>query len=189
MFHIFAKESIEVRREMVEMHDTVLKRIDTAYKNEQYIEVCWLCYACFENRVNRILEKICAGCTKEQRKNSTRIGITTKLECYSQLIKSGYPPLKNGNTDFINTIKGWCKERNALIHGMVSLEYYNEADKKFKNLAKRGIPLVKKMYSFGTDVRDFYYQAEEIPPYEQSVMKKCRLKYKCIQEENRNVNL
>lgn len=174
------KESLEIRKQMAEMHDSVIKRINKAYKDKQYIEVCWLCYACFESRVNRVLQKICSGCIKPERKDKRNIGITTKLECYVRLIKSHYPPLSKENIDLINTVKGWCKERNDLIHGMVSLEYYNDADKKFESLAKRGKTLVTRMYSLGTDVREYYYQATEIPMFDESVTKSCSLKSKCI---------
>lgn len=174
------KESLEIRQQMAEMHNSVIKRIDKAYKDKQYIEVCWLCYACFESRVNRVLLKICSGCNKPKRKDKRNIGITTKLECYVRLIKSHYPPLSKENIDLINTVKGWCKERNDLIHGMVSLEYYNDADKKFESLAKRGKTLVTRMYSLGTDVREYYYQATEIPIFDESVTKSCSLKFKCM---------
>ena len=174
------KESLEIRKQMAEMHDSVIKRINKAYKDKQYIEVCWLCYACFESRVNRVLQKICSGCIKPERKDKRNIGITTKLECYVRLIKSHYPPLSKENIDLITTVKGWCKERNDLIHGMVSLEYYNDADKKFESLAKRGKTLVTRMYSLGTDVREYYYQATEIPMFDESVTKSCSLESKCI---------
>lgn len=175
-------ESLEIRKQMAEMHDSVLKRIDAAYKSKQYIEVCWLCYACFESRVNRVLLKICSGCTKAKRKDNRKIGITTKLECYACLISNQYPPLQKENRDLINTVKGWCKERNDLIHGMVTLEYYNDADKRFESLAKRGKELVKRMYSLGKDVREYYYNVEEIPLFPEDALKKCKLLYKCVKE-------
>lgn len=176
------QESIEIRKQMAEMHEDVIKRINRAYNGKKYIEVCWLCYACFESRVNRILLKICAGCNKEKRQNNRKVGITTKLECYIRLIKSNYPPLCGEDTNLINNVKGWCKERNDLIHGMVSLEFYNDADKKFESLAKRGKALVTKMYSLGTAVREYYYNAEDIPAFDDQVTKSCRLDYKCIKE-------
>lgn len=177
------KETLDIRRQMAEMHDSVIKRINQCYNKKQYIEVCWLCYACFESRVNRVLLKICSGCNKPSKKNKRNIGITTKLECYVRLIKSKYPPLSHENIDLIYTVKGWCKERNTLIHGMISLKYYNDADKNFKSLAKRGKNLVTKMYSLGKDVREYYYQTTEIPLFDEMVMKSCHLKYKCIAEE------
>lgn len=176
------KESLEIRQKMAEMHESVLKRIEDAYKHGNMIEVCWLCYACFESRVNRTLEKICSRCTKDKRDKKRIIGITTKLECYVRLVKAGYEPLKNENIDMIQNVKGWCKERNDLIHGMVSLDYYNDADNKFANLAKRGKSLVKKMYLLGKDVRVYYYNADQIPIFESSVVDKCRLQQKCINE-------
>lgn len=51
------KEPIETRKQMAEMHESVINRIEAAYRNGQYIEVCWLCYACFESRINRTLIK------------------------------------------------------------------------------------------------------------------------------------
>ena len=177
------KESLEIRYLMAEMHESVLKRIDSAYKSKQYIEVCWLCYACFESRVNRALVKICAGCSKQKRTNNRPVGISSKLECYARLIRNNYPPLVKEDYNLVNTVKGWCKERNDLIHGMVSLAHYNEADKKFESLAKRGMTLVKRMYSLGADVRNYYYQAEEIPEFPEKVVKSCRLTSKCIKED------
>ena len=175
-------ESLEVRTQMAQMHDSVIERINAAYDDEKYIEVCWLCYACFESRINRTLSKICSGCFKETRTDNKNIGITTKLECYVRLVKSGYEPLKNEKADLFNTAKGWCKERNALIHGMVSLEYYNDADRKFESLAKRGKGLVNQMYELGTTVREYYYQTDEIPPFPNGVVDKCRLRKKCLKE-------
>ena len=176
------KESLEIRKQMAEIHDSVLKRIEDSYKEGRYIETCWLCYACFESRVNRILEKICTGCTKEKRINNRHVGITTKLICYNRLIRTKYPPLAEEDIHLMNTVKGWCKERNQLIHGMVSLDYYNDADRKFKSLAKRGTTLVKRMYEVGGDVRNYYYKNDVMPEFDSSVIDKCALKYKCIKE-------
>lgn len=174
------KEPIEIRRKMAEMHQSVLERIDTSYAKGNHIEVCWLCYACFESRVNRVLEKICSGCTKPISQRKRHIGISTKLECYVQLIKHGYPPLQNEDLNLIQTVKGWCKERNALIHGMISLDVYNDADMKFQDLAESGIVLVRRMYALGTDVREYFYQADSIPRFDEKTQTKCRLEYKCI---------
>lgn len=174
------KESIETRRKMAEMHQSVLDRINSSYEEKKYIEVCWLCYACFESRVNRVLDKICIGCTKKARTQKRYIGIGTKLECYVRLIKNNYPPLQKEDLNLLRTVKGWCKERNTLIHGMVSLDYYNDADKQFQSLAKRGVTLVQRMYALGTDVRDYYYQAETIPPFDEKTLQACKLEYKCL---------
>lgn len=177
------KEPIEVRRKMAEMHDDVLKRINTAYKNKQHIEVCWLCYACFESRVNRIFEKICVGCSKGKRTDGRHVGINTKIECCARLIRNGYAPLQKENVDLVNTVKGWCKERNSLIHSLVSIETYDETDKKFESLAKRGKKLVEQMYSVGKDVREYYYNVDDIPVFDQAVVNKCKLATKCIKDD------
>lgn len=174
------KEPIEIRKEMAIMHDEVLARIQSAYKRGQFFEVCWLCYGCFENRINRSLEKICSGCSKPARTDNTRIGITTKIDCLLRLMKQKYSPLQDEDRDLISTIKGWCAERNNLTHGIISLDQYFRLDKEFENLAKRGVPLVKKLYSFGTDVREYYYGADQIPEFDSKTQKTCRLKVKCI---------
>lgn len=177
------KESLEIREKMAIMHDSVLERIKDSYNKENYIEVCWLCYACFESRINRIFDKIGSGCTKCPRTDNRHVGITTKLECIKRLIKSEYPLLKSEDINLIDTIKGWCKERNNLIHGMISLEYYNDADKKFSNLAKRGKALVDRLYKISGNVREIYYDVESIPMFDKNIVDKCNLKSKCIKGE------
>lgn len=176
------KEPIETRKQMAEMHESVINRIESAYRNGQYIEVCWLCYACFESRINRTLIKMIPGCSRPVRQDGRSIGITTKLECYARLIKSGYPLLKGEDINLINIVKGWCAERNKLIHEMVTLENYKNIDKSFENLAKRGKALVHRLYSLSTDVRESFYSANTIPPFNDSVMKPCKLKCRCIKE-------
>lgn len=176
------KESLKIREEMAVMHDDVLNRIEIACKSHCYYEACWLCYACFESRVNRAIEKICIGCDKPDRDNRETIGITTKLECLQNLIKANYEPfriedIKKWNYNLITTVKGWCKERNALIHNGVTLEEYKSLNKKIENLAKRGKELIGEMYEFGGLIRDYYYQADEMPSFSNS---KCRCKQKCI---------
>ncbi len=179
------KESLETRKKMAEMHDDVLDRINKAHENKQHIEVCWLCYACFESRVKRIIIKICSGCNKPDKKNGNPVGITTKLRCIENLIKGRYLPLENEDSNLMNEMLKWCEERNRLTHGMVCVENYDNVDKKFAELAEKGKELVKRMYSLGTNVREFYYEASEIPAFDSETLKKCRLKNKCIKENEK----
>lgn len=55
-----AYENYEDRLKMAEMHDDILDKIKSSYNNGSYIETCWLCYACFENRVERIMKCLTA---------------------------------------------------------------------------------------------------------------------------------
>ena len=166
---------------MVDMHDDVLKRVETAYSNENYIECCWLCYACFESRVNRTMEKLCPSCTKPNRSDGRHIGISTKLACLNRLRRSGYELFDGANLAVVTNINAWCKERNKLIHELVSLGRYEQSNYEFKNLAKRGVSLVKRIYDSISLVRINYYNSNALPPFDESVVKTCKLKTKCIE--------
>lgn len=168
---------------MAQMHDEVLCRIREAYGQGNYIECCWLCYACFESRVNRTMEKICPSCTKPPRLDGRHIGISTKLACLNRLRQSGYPLFDGADLTEVIDIKAWCKERNKLIHELVSLNRYEKSDYEFKNLAKRGVDLVERLYSSITTVRNNFYESDVIPAFEEGVVDKCNLKSRCIKEE------
>ena len=176
------KDSAENLLAMVKMHDDVIDRINQAFSDENYIECCWLCYACFESRVNRTMEKLCPGCPKPARTDGRHIGITTKLDCLNRLRQSSYALFADASLNEITNIKGWCKDRNALIHDLVSLDNYERSNREFKSLAKRGVGLVTRIYSSVSTIRNNYYETEVIPEFNNAVAKKCRLKSKCITE-------
>ena len=50
-------EEKAIRECMVDMHQFFIDKIDTAIKNERFIEASWLIYSCLENRFFRILQK------------------------------------------------------------------------------------------------------------------------------------
>lgn len=168
---------------MAEMHDDVQERIVRAFENESYIECCWLCYACFESRVNRTMEKICPACPKPVRADGRHIGISTKLMCLNRLRRSEYPLFAGADLTEITNVMGWCKERNKLIHDLVSLGRYQGSDYEFKNLAKRGMALVERFYSSISVVRENYYGEEDLPAFDESIADKCNLKTRCLKEE------
>lgn len=175
-------EPLDDRLEMASMHDDVLSRIDAALETESYIDACWYAYACFESRIERMLLKLIAGCPKPIRSSdSNPTGITTKIECLVRLCKSGHPFLREVNPDTLNSIKGWCSERNHLVHKLVTLEHYAGADEDFRKLAIRSKRLVESAYAFGGSVRNQYYEACDIVPISAEIAGKCRCrKQQCI---------
>ena len=173
-----SQDSYEDRLKMVEMHDDILKRIDDAIKKKQSIEACWLCYACFENRITRSLEKISEHCSKRNCYKNHNVGIVTRIECLKRLSKQKYDGTDSFDNQLLGNIKGWCRERNTLVHALVSLNNYSGMDRKFLDLAKIGKPLVEKLYQQTTEFRNRYYEIESLSIFPENAEKKCRLKKK-----------
>lgn len=178
-----AHDSYEDRLKMVEMHDDVLARIDSAIKKKQSIEACWLCYACFESRITRTLEKVSACCSKRNCYQNHRVGIATRIDCLKRLCNIGYAGTEHFDKQLLGNIRSWCKDRNELVHALVTLNNYSGMDKKFLNLAKRGKPLVEELYKQTTAFRNEYYEIETMPVFPEDAENKCRLKKK---EESSN---
>lgn len=178
-----AKESYEDRLKMAEMHDDIIKRIDTAIKKKQSIEACWLCYACFESRITRTLEKVSANCSKRNCYQNHNVGIVTRIDCLKRLKKQSYAGTECFDNQMLGKIKEWCHERNTLVHALVTLNNYSGMDKKFIDLAKKGKPLVEQLYQQTTQFRNKYYEIESMPEFPEKSEKSCRLKKK---EESSN---
>ncbi len=170
-----ANDSYEDRLKMVEMHNDILKRIDTAIKKKRSIEACWLCYSCFESRIVRTLEKVSEKCSKRNCYLSKRVGIVKRIECLKRLSNLDYMGTKSFDTQLLGSIIVWCKERNKYVHALVTLNNYEGMDKKFLDLAKRGKPLVDKLYEQTTEFRNIYYDSEEIPAFPTRAEDKCQL--------------
>ena len=177
-----AKEPYEIRRQMADMHDEFLDRLSHAIDEEAYVEAAWLCYSIFEQRTNRIVEKYISECPKEKRlKKGNPIKISTKLHCIRKLIEKQYDPFAGFDMELINEIQKWCKARNELVHGLVSLEHYKKYDEEFEMLAKSGAPLVKRMYGEATRIREWYRnennQMGTFPVF------RCKCEKRCIIEK------
>jgi hypothetical protein len=174
-----AKESYDERLKMVEMHDDVLNRIDKAINNNQSIEACWLCYSCFESRIVRTLEKISVGCHDRRcfldGVSNPRVGINTRIDCLKRLHKNEYFVIESFDVNTFQQIALWCKERNALVHALLTLNNYMGMDEKFLGLAKKGKPLVDALYNQTTSFRNQYYVSDIMLPFPKSAMEKCQL--------------
>lgn len=168
-------ESYEERTKMAEMHDDVLHRIENDIETKQSIEACWLCYACFECRINRTLEKLSEKCARRKCFENYRVGIQTRIDCIKRLQNLEYANAEVFDLELLDNIKAWCKERNKLVHSLIDLDTYAEMDKKFLDLAKRGLPIVSQLYSQTTDFRNQYYLINEMPPFPARAMDTCSL--------------
>lgn len=173
-----AKDSYEDRLKMAEMHDDVLERFKRAVENKHCIKACWLCYACFESRITRTLEKVSVKCFKRTCYENHKVGINTRIECLKKLINLNYACMANFDIQLLDNIKEWCKERNTLTHGLITLNNYSGMDEKFINLAKKGEPLVEELYQQTTQFRNEYYKINEMPDFPDDAEQKCRLKKK-----------
>lgn len=170
-----AKETYEERAKMALMHGDVLNRIDSAIKKKHSIEACWLCYSCFESRITRTLEKVSENCTERKCYRNPKVGIKTRIDCLKRLGKKSYAGSENFDNQLLGQVYAWCKERNTLVHALVTLNNYYGMDEKFLTLAKQGKPLVEKLYAQTTNFRSNYYKLSEMPSFPDDVQDKCRL--------------
>ena len=176
------EEPYELRLKMANMHDTFLEDLENAMKDENYIEASWLCYALIEQRITRMIEKHINKCPKKKRtKDKGPVGISTKIECLKKLTKIGYGAYKDVDKKLLNDLANWIKDRNKLMHGLVSIEHYKKYEKEFESLAKRGQPLVKQLYEEAKKVRE-WCRADNYFGKFPDITCRCN-KYRCIVEE------
>jgi hypothetical protein len=103
------------------------------------------------------------------------VGIASKIKCIKRLRKAGYCGLDCFASDTLGQVLSWCKERNQLVHALITLNNYYGMDTKFLTLAKRGKPLVAKLYEETTVFRNKYYEASTMPAFPTDAMEKCGL--------------
>lgn len=157
------------------MHDDVLSRISMAIESKRSIEACWLCYACFESRITRTLEKVSGCCPKRACVQNQKVGIITRIDCLKRLKKIGYAGAEHFDSQLLGQIKKWCLERNTLVHALITLSNYYDMDDKFLQLAIKGKPLVDQLYFQTTNFRNEYYRIAKLPMFPEGVFGKCRL--------------
>lgn len=158
--------SKEELREMVDMHNEYLQELNVAINTGNYMEACWLCYAIFEQRTYRIIEKIIPHCPvkKEHKKGFT--GIKTRLLCLDSLRQGNYIGFFAFDKQIFSKIIDWCERRNDLIHNLVDLEKYKEYKYEFGKLAQEGKVLVKAYYKQASDFRKWFYEyKEQLQPF------------------------
>lgn len=57
-------DDYSIRLEMGEIHNKYMRNLKLSLKNKNYIEISWICYSNFEQRVNRSIEKNIQYCKK-----------------------------------------------------------------------------------------------------------------------------
>ncbi len=153
------KETIENRKQMAVMHDSMIDKLDKAMRSKEYVEASWLCYSIFEQRTTRIIMKHIHKCPRQDRsKEKKNAGIRTRIDCILRLSKQEYGAYKYMNGNVFRKVKQWCDERNKLVHSLLDLDSYQKYDKAFKNLAEEGYSLVPQVYHEATIIRDWCLQ-------------------------------
>lgn len=157
-------EEMSERLKRVDMHDYFLKRIGAAMEHENYIEASWLIYSCFENRYFRTVMKYrekckyCRSKSKCNRKNKNELALKTKISCVERLYQAGVPCVANAFAeDIFPKTREWVDKRNDLMHDLLSLEYYENTDVRFKKSAEDGLRLLHETYAFCTKFRKLFY--------------------------------
>lgn len=157
-------EGMSERLKRVDMHDYFLNRINLAMKKGNYIEASWLIYACLENRYFRTIMKYRESCKychskgKCNRKRKNELALKTKISCVERLYHAGVSCISDAfDQDIFQQTKKWVKERNDLMHDLLSLEYYENTDERFKKSAEEGLCLLNKTYESCTKFRELFY--------------------------------
>lgn len=172
------KEKLEIRKEMVSMHDEYLTRLNSALQAEMYVEAVWLCYSIFEQRITRLIEKHISYCPRQKKVKGKPAAISTRIACVQHLIAVEYGGYKSFDSQLLSDILTWCERRNDLVHGLVTLDHYKKYDVEFKQLAHEGEPLVQKLYEEVSKFRKWYYEVNSFDRFPEFY---CRCKkQKCI---------
>lgn len=176
-------EDMEQRLQRVDMHEYFLNRITAAMEEENYIEASWLIYSCFENRYFRTIQKYRESCkycrskSKCNHKNSNDLAIATKIRCVQRLHDNDVSCIKNAfRYELFNETLDWVGKRNALMHELLSLEYYQETDQRFKKSAEIGLRLLNETYDCCTQFRSLFYEDGYIFSFPDAAMEGCACK-------------
>lgn len=173
-------ENIEERLKRVDMHDFFLKKIDEAINEERYIEASWLIYSCMENRFYRTIQKYkrqCKYCTGKCKKNKNELAISTKIACVKRLMDNNVTCISESfSDDLLEKTRLWVKNRNTMMHDLLSLETYQNMDEKFKTSSIEGKKLLNELYSACTLFRRKFYEDGYEFIFPESAMDECSCK-------------
>jgi hypothetical protein len=184
------KDSYEVRTEMADMHSEFIDRLNSAVSEARYIEASWLCYAIFEQRIWRVIEKIIDKCPKDGKTDTRPVSISVRIDCIKKLMKYKYAGIEKVDTDALVRVKNWCSRRNKLVHALVDIKRYRTMDDEFRELALCGQDLVKELYEkVGTYRTFFNNEIDNLPEFPKEYISNIKDKEgnkKCIQGCARN---
>lgn len=173
-------EKMEERLERVDMHDFFLQKIEKAMKEEKYIEASWLIYACIENRFFRTLQKYkeyCKYCKGKCRKNKNELAISTKIACIKRLVEANVTCMSESfSIELLEKTRLWIKNRNNMMHDLLSLESYQNMDEGFKELATNGQDILNDLYSACTIFRSKFFANDYNFVFPNEAMEGCSCK-------------
>lgn len=157
-------ESLEERMLRVDMHDYFLSRINRAIEDCNYIEASWLIYSCFENRYYRTIQKYreyckyCRSKSKCNKKNRNDLALATKIKCVRRLYENNVLCIIDSfRYNLFKETLEWIDKRNKLMHELLSLDYYQDTDLRFKESANNGLILLNETYKCCTEFRRLFY--------------------------------
>lgn len=175
-------EKKEERLERVDMHDFFLQKIDKALEDERYIEASWLIYACMENRFFRTLQKYkeqCKYCKGKCKKNRNELAISTKIACVKRLAEANVTCISESfSITLLERTRLWIKERNSLMHDLLSLKTYKNMDERFKESAISGKAILTDLYTACTSFRKKFYTDDYKFTFPNEAMEGCSCKPK-----------
>lgn len=173
-------EPMQVRLDMVTMHKFLDDKIHAAMDAGYYLEASWLIYSCMENRFFRVLDKFkrqCEYCTKTSkcRKGSNQLALSTKVACVDRLRGAGVSCIANAfDQELLKSVKGWAKQRNTLMHNLLSLEHYEEHfNQDFELLATEGIPILAELYEACSVFRKLFFKEDYVFQFPKECMDAC----------------
>lgn len=173
-------EQKHIREEMGDMHQFFIEKIENAINDGRYIEASWLIYSCMENRFFRVLQKYkkqCKYCKGKCQKNRNELAISTKIECVRWLCEADVTCISNSfEIDLLKEIKKWIKNRNNMMHNLLSLDSYKNCDDDFKQSALSGQILLKKLYDSCTNFRREFYADDYEFIFPEGAMEGCHCK-------------
>lgn len=115
------------------LYEEMIKRLDVAYSEKQFLEGSWYAYAILEDR---LISLIRSGGGDP---NITMMG--TKIKALKTLVKAGSVDVRNFERV---RLKAWAKDRNTLMHAMAGGTLtIEEVDAMAKKLASEGKALVR----------------------------------------------
>lgn len=175
-------ERIEERLERVDMHDFFIDKINNAIEKEIYIEASWLIYSCMENRFFRTLQKYkkqCKYCIGKCKKNKNDLALKTKINCVQRLFENNVTCISDSfSHDLLENTKKWVKNRNELMHDLLSLESYQDMDESFKKSSIEGKELLDQLYEACTLFRSKFYEEDYEFIFPEIAMEGCSCKPK-----------
>ena len=170
-------EKMEERLNLVDMHNFFLKKIDDAICEERYIEASWLIYSCIENRFFRTLQKYkkqCKYCSGKCKKNKNELAISTKIACVKRLLENNVNCISESFTpELLENTRLWVKNRNNMMHDLLSLETYQDMDERFKISSIEGKELLDQLYNACTLFREKFYTDGDEFVFPEVAMERC----------------